>query len=408
MKQIRGFQPEIGWIFVMETKKRNTILLLSLVFAIFLQCKIDLPIDDDEDEHLPPKRLALRWEYKYEKGAGFLTLSPTVVSDSTIVFSGAPMLESLTILNGRLLWQSNLHNDMSLQSDHLLYNNEILVAPQTDRVLVWDRKSGNSIWNYLVPKEDVGSVGLYYNALEGNCFYLAGTSTVQKIQLLDGLSWSTRFYQRIVAVLVQDTLVYASTFKSDNRKDGAYEIGNVISIHAVTGDSLWAYSISGSAPSYTAPLLGDGTTIYVGSNSASGKHTDIFRTYAIDAHDGDLVWKTSEEVFTYHHILIGDTIYGNDGLGLYALDKHTGDLLWQTDLEVGHGERPVAYWDGYLYHAKGGALHVVDARTGEIVIHKMLGPDKSSVRVASAGAGAVFVQTNQHLYCYEPYQPGEE
>jgi len=48
---------------------------------------------------------------------------------------------------------------------------------------------------------------------------------------------------------------------------------------------------------------------------------------------------------------------------------------------------------------------VVDASTGDIVISKMLGPDHSSVRVVSAGAGAVFVQTNQHLYCYEPYQP---
>ncbi|MCF7803676.1 MAG: PQQ-binding-like beta-propeller repeat protein [Candidatus Marinimicrobia bacterium] len=332
--------------------------------------------------------------------------NPIYIKDDSLVILGENLtLTALVTTNGKVKWSQNTNE--TLHSDYFLQSRNIVYGRTSHSLVGWNITTGTTNWNFAIP-DSIGGYPFSGDAINQDTVYVALADYILQVSLDTGMEQMYPVRGGANTLQYRNGQLYYLNNWGEWKADGVYDIGTITCLASHTGDTLWSFMPEGVPPSYTAPILLDETTLYFGTVSLSGKTTDLFRTYALDADDGSLVWKTNKEVFTYHHILIGDTIYGNDGLGLYALDKHTGELLWQTDLEVGHGERPVAYLDGYLYHAKGGALHVVDAQTGEIVISRMLGPDKSSVRVASAGAGAVFVQTNQHLYCYEPYQPGEE
>jgi len=382
--------------------ERAVYFWLTFHIIILVQCQLLAPADTEDMEDHSVSQLFLRWQYAYKNGPGDLMLPPIAVADSPVVFSEAPVLVALQINTGEKVWQTLLPHDQSLQSFQLLYNESILTAPQIDRVIVWDKLTGEELWSYSVPEVDQGFIGFYYDALQGNDFFLTGVRTILYIRLFEGLTWAKRLPHRIGPLLVQDAIVYVGTFNLEQRDDGTYEEGSLTALNRTTGDSLWTYQTDGVGPTHS-PLLIDDNSIYVGTASRGG--IGHYRFYSIDKYTGHLNWQTVSNLASYHAILVGDTIFGNDSLGLYALDKRTGALLWQNDLGVGHGEDPVAYLDGYVYHTKGGALHIVDARTGEIVVHKYLCPDRSSVWYVSTGAGAVFVQTLQHLYCYESFQP---
>ena len=374
-----------------------------LVYLLMLSsCELKQHITNNQNT-TPAELLTLRWQYR-DHGLADMDMPIDILDDSSFIFAEGLFLSRIQVRTGKVSWTTQIDNKVSILGDYLLHDDSNIYGMHVRDFRGWNIDTGEEVWRFTLPDSIDGNAYTGHALCEGKIYVTTADYILSLIPFDDmtGL-YAARGYPS--TILCQNGIIYYANEWHENREDGLYETGSVTALEPLTGDTIWTFTPLGTAPSYTAPLLSDQTTVYVGSCSASGKHTDLFRTYAIDAQDGHLVWKTSEQIFTYHQILVGDTIYGNNGIGLYALDKHTGALLWQNDLGVGHGERPIAYWDGYLYHAKGGALHVVDARTGEIVISRMLGPDKSSVRVASAGAGAVFVQTNQHLYCYEPYQP---
>ena len=61
-----------------------------------------------------------------------------------------------------------------------------------------------------------------------------------------------------------------------------------------------------------------------------------------------------------------------------GLNKADGRKLWQTSVRGrGFAQSNIAYLDGYVYHSHSGALHVLEAITGEIVHKISISPDGS-------------------------------
>jgi len=98
----------------------------------------------------------------------------------------------------------------------------------------------------------------------------------------------------------------------------------------------------------------------------------------------------------------GGTIVVNDGRDLIGIDAENGQTIWRTDMPGAHGERGIAYHDGYVYHPHAGPLAVVDVETGEVV-HTEPPVRGSYYWVVGAGADKVFAQTSGALVAFEPY-----
>ena len=79
--------------------------------------------------------------------------------------------------------------------------------------------------------------------------------------------------------------------------------------------------------------------------------------------------------------------------------------MWQTSFRGrGFAQSNIAYLDGYVYHSHSGALHVLEAITGEIVHKISISPDGSQFYNLSAGYGKVFVQSDYALYAYKAWE----
>jgi len=105
-------------------------------------------------------------------------------------------------------------------------------------------------------------------------------------------------------------------------------------------------------------------------------------------------------------VLDGDVLYYAGGSSVNALDKNTGHVLWEAIIPTTDESSPLAYWDGYVYKAHGGTLFVFDAMTGERVYFTYtFDGNVEYVYQVSTGAGKIFVQTSQHLYAFEPFNP---
>jgi outer membrane protein assembly factor BamB len=102
-------------------------------------------------------------------------------------------------------------------------------------------------------------------------------------------------------------------------------------------------------------------------------------------------------------LLVDDILYVNSGSNIHALDKTNGNEIWEAHVNTISLGPKFTYYDGYIYYVGASELNIINAETGEIE-HQMYAKDSTAFWYVTAGAGKVFLQSAEHIYCYEPWK----
>ena len=188
------------------------------------------------------------------------------------------------------------------------------------------------------------------------------------------------------------------------------EGGAVYALDARTGEPKWGFTKPESGI-YSSPTVVDGI-VYVGSNDG--------RLYALDATDGDELWRFKAEGGVYASpTVVNETVYfGTEGNGrhssgsggaLHAVDAETGEREWvhKLTIRVSAVRGAPAVADGTVYFgALDGSLHAVNAGTGGKVWDTEIGEDvTSSVTVVD---GSVYATSKDNTLHSVDRNTGEE
>ena len=392
-------QVKTGWgINMIVTNPTIVTVLITFLFMTVTDCSKSLPIDNDDNQ--PQESLRLLWQYNGNIDAPVM---PYTVHDTLVVFATKNGINGININTGEIAWTTNYGSDNSLVCENLIIGRSSVFGILPHQLSEWDLLTGKPVWKYELP-DSVRTVSHSRSVSTDQNIFLAVDDMVLDIDRFQGITTRYPIKGYPYTVHYNNGRITIGSIWAEQKENGTYEHGSIIVDDILSGNTLWTFTPTGTAPSYTAPLILDENRVYFGTNSGGGKTTDIFRFYALNVDDGSLIWKTNEEIFTYYAIVVGNTIYGNDGLGLYALDKHSGQVIWQTELNAGHGEYELVHLNGYLYHPHGVGMRVVNAITGEVV-QVVQPPDQSYFWHVTVGKNRIVAQSNYHLYCYEPYQP---
>ncbi|MCM2129894.1 outer membrane protein assembly factor BamB [Larsenimonas rhizosphaerae] len=248
---------------------------------------------------------------------------------------------SVDATNGDIAWKSNVASEV-LAPPQL--NSGLVVTQGIDGTLTaLDRFSGEQKWLYTASQP---------------ALTLRGTGTPRTIEPVTFAGFSNG---RLTAF--------------DNRS-GAPLWSQQIAVPRGRTDVDQLVDINGQ------PLLTKDGRLFVTSYNG--------RIVALNARNGQPIWQRDESSYTTP-LLAGDYLFTiNDKSDILALDAKSGQVIWQTDDLQGRKLSAPALIDGKL--AVGdykGYVHVLDARSGELIGRDNIGGDGISVGLLSDG---------QHLY----------
>lgn len=189
---------------------------------------------------------------------------------------------------------------------------------------------------------------------------------------------------------VRNNLVYA-----DGRIVGQDADGNVICVHADTGEKIWNVKVTIEYTIGTSTgICTDGEVVYAGNAS------DVT---ALRLTDGEVLWRyhrDNGENSPAAFVLIGDKlIISPHWAGLAALDKHTGALLWENQDENirFRSSTPAAIDEKTLLAADDHVVMLLDLETGKTIRKTVF----EGYRFASSGQpvivqGKAYIPTVTH------------
>jgi outer membrane protein assembly factor BamB len=142
---------------------------------------------------------------------------------------------------------------------------------------------------------------------------------------------------------------------------------------------------------YTGRVVVTGETIYAGSVDR--------KVYAVDLASGQLRWSSRLGGLIGGGVLVlGDTVYAASGRPegrVYALDAHTGHRLWRTT--TGTISAPLALVDGTLVaETQRGEVFGLNPSSGTVIWRRMVG--FSRIPAVAGDSGTVVVATIDSLF----------
>lgn len=159
---------------------------------------------------------------------------------------------------------------------------------------------------------------------------------------------------------VRNNLVYA-----DGKIIGQDADGNVICIHADTGEKIWKVRVEINYTIGTSTgICTDGEAVYAGNAS------DVT---ALRLADGETIWKyhrENGENSPAAFVLAGNKLMiSPHWVGIAALDKNTGELLWENlDENIRfRSSTPVAVDEKTLFAADDNVIMLMNVETGETI-----------------------------------------
>lgn len=284
--------------------------------------------------------------------------------------------------------------------------------------------------------------------------------SLQKIELLNRLEWSTNFKNEVKGQIVPfrnnmyivpsaSGNIYAINEKGDViwtkklsggidstpviKGNSLYVISNdgtLYSINAASGKELFKRKLEGTLLFSAKPLIVS-NYIYVGTSagylykissdngkvnwekdvnagiystlSYDGKYlyfgTDTKYFFAVDAEDGDVEWmkELGSRVVSSQAVINGQTVVVATYKGsVFALDKEEGDIKWTTDLKSSVVTNPVVKGKRALYGANDGTLYLLNLDSGKVYWKKRL--SGSLTNVPSLKGNDLFAATSRYVY----------
>ncbi len=359
----------------------KNLILNFIVFCLASSCSIE--------ERSFSHGLKKQWAYEYSQTSNIISF-PKVVNDSLILMVGDFYLTSLRTSDGSIKWRTQVSDAIALQGENFMIGAGYVFNTHVQDLRGWNLNTGDEEWRLDFP-EDRGFTS--HSTIQNNIIYYSGKSQVKAIEIFGTVLYSTDIKGGPNSSVISGNRIYCGSGWWEVIPTGTKTYGRITCLDAASGDSIWTFDSDMGGFYYMAPIVED-DVVFCGTTA------DYSAFYALDALTGQPIWNV-DNIYAWDAILEDDVLYVNAG-DIIAINKSDGTILWRTNLLAGTGTGPVAYLDGYIYHAHGGVLFILDAETGAIV-HEMYSQDDTSFWYAVTGAGKVFLQSGQHLYCYDPW-----
>lgn len=362
----------------------KTITILSI---LILSGCLSNPTDGNEIEI---EELNLLWEYAYNLDGGAPVVHPMLTEEGFLISSGDNNVTALDIESGSEVWKTSLNHSSSLTNRRFGKLDNVITGSVLRRVMAWDIFSGEELWSidFEEPMTWSNFTGLSVTVenfitygREGDLYIISPEGTLQ----------IKNYEARVYDSIMNSSILYLNQARSNSAVFTAINTGN--------GEIVWQQEYKGFGfPAYAPPIV-ENDILYVGTTGGPTGSKNGF--FALDAQTGEEIWRR-EGIFTYSAVLVENYLYIHDASGIYKLNKSDGSIEWYSDFNAGNGTAPIDYGYGYIYAPHSGAMHVVDAETGEIV-HRFSPPDGSFFWRVTAGEGRIFAQSSRHLYAFAPW-----
>ena len=346
--------------------------------------------------------LKLVWEIGYDAYVWGSYAAPTVFRDSLLIYSGDGGIHCVTVDSGRNKWTSSYLSAGFMHKAFVMDQAALFGFSGKDKVFSIQLEDGSTLWETEI---DSGRTFGYHTALNEDSYFIGTSSrnkrkTIWRLNKVNGTIMDSIItaYMPWGLFTKQGRLFNSNGWYPDN---SPYFIGNIVCYDLPDMDTSWVYSTIGGGIS-SGNIVEENNILYAGTVWGGSLGNEIV---ALNAETGTRLWRT-ETYGCYQIVLDGDVLYYAGGSSVNALDKNTGHVLWEAIIPTTDESSPLAYWDGYVYKAHGGTLFIFDATTGERVHYTYtFNGNTEYVYQVSTGAGKIFVQTSQHLYAFEPFNP---
>jgi outer membrane protein assembly factor BamB len=314
---------------------------------------------------------------RWSRAVGAFTYSaPAVAKGSVYIGASDGRLHALSAATGRSRWATET-GPFAAANDPTVANGTVYVqsdlASRNGKVVALSARTGRVLWT--APTPGTGSPGGGTNSpLVANRTVYVGSGD-RMFYALDASTGRVRWALRV------DCDLFAGASVAKGLVYFASACGKVWAVRPSTGSVVWTATTAGSVDS--SPAVSGGGIVYVGS--------DDHKVYALNAKTGAVVWtkNTGAEVESSAAVAEGVVYIGSWDGNLYALDASTGAVRWTARTDSGTSSPIVANGLVYIASSLHDAIHIFDARNGELI---------RTITIPNAGSTTQLDVTAAHLY----------
>ncbi len=165
----------------------------------------------------------------------------------------------------------------------------------------------------------------------------------------------------------------------------------LFAVDVTNGEILWSYP---TGPGYVGPVI-DGDVVYIGTDFHTSAPADV---YAINRHNGDLIWNKTIPGGIAESIQFDDNkIYfcsSEEYSKIYALNKIDGSINWTYYVDLFYSANKPMLKDNAFYAAyfhPGGKLYKLNATDGSIIWTTVLSNGPWDNSITADGEGRIFL-----------------
>jgi outer membrane protein assembly factor BamB len=323
--------------------------------------------------------LASVWSARVGRGLGRATypIAPSRDGDALFAADERGRLAAFDADDGNRRWQVEL--EVPVSSALTAVAGDIYLGTRNGEVLAVSQRDGSVRWRARVPSEVLA-------APQPNQQLLIVQSVDGTITALDRASGTQRWsYQANLPSLTlrgtgTPTVIDPVTF-------AGFANGRLVTLDNRNGQPLWERRIAVAQGRSDIdrlvdlagqPVLTPDGRLFVSSFNG--------RLVALEATRGEPLWAI--DFSSYHTpILVGDFLFAvNEAGHIHALDANNGSEIWRNTALEGRSITAPAFADGNLVFGDfEGYLHLIDARSGDIIGRERVDRSGISVRPITEG-----------------------
>jgi|GEM_PF-6110823 len=248
----------------------------------------------------------------------------------------------------------------------------VLISNAQSKLYALNAVSGAVIWEKAF--DDYNSTRFQMPCIKNNTLYYITQhpGVVYAVNARNGdIRWSSNIYgtqspipSRATAPVIEDSVLFFCATGTNSESTSLY----AYNIH--TGTRLWEKIISYYDYEETINITTGNPSVYNGVVYTYSQDSDPY-LYALNAHDGSIMWKFSPTYRTWNHYsnpcIFRDIVFTHYNGKMYALDAATGIVKWSADgVSEGGTASPVIYNNTVII--SGGFKTVAyDINTGALV-----------------------------------------
>ncbi|MFY0989673.1 outer membrane protein assembly factor BamB [Halomonas sp. C05BenzN] len=362
---------------------KPTLLIAAVAsLALLAGCagKVEPQYPPKELERLEERAsLSSAWSQRVGRGLGRATYPIAPARDGDTVFAADERgrLMALDADDGSRRWQQDL--DVAVSSGLTAVAGRVYLGTRNGEVLAIDQNDGEIVWRTRVPSEVLA-------APQPNRQLLVVQSVDGSVTALDRASGQERWSYSATrpALTLRGT---GTPMVIDPVTFAGLPNGRLVTLDNRSGQPLWDMRIA--VPQGRSdidrlvdlaaqPVLTPDGRLFVTSYNG--------RLVALEATQGEVLWEREHSSYLTP-ILVGDFLFTvNEAGHILALDASSGDELWRNESLEGRAITAPAFADGRLVFGDfEGYLHLIEARSGEMVGRTRVDRSGISVRPVTEG-----------------------